>query len=198
MAEVESVLIRKAKNGDVHAFENLIEIHRKRVYNIALKMLHNQEDAYDITQEVFIRVFKSMKEFREEASFSTWIYRITKNACLDELRKRKNKATVSMDEDLETEDGTIKRQVEDCSPGPDALYESMELRDIVRTAIELLSDEHKFVIILRDLQGFSYEEIAKVLECPEGTVKSRINRARKALKEILQRRMELLDGDYVK
>jgi RNA polymerase sigma-70 factor (ECF subfamily) len=198
MAEVESVLIRKAKNGDVHAFENLIEIHRKRVYNIALKMLHNQEDAYDITQEVFIRVFKSMKEFREEASFSTWIYRITKNACLDELRKRKNKATVSLDEDLETEDGAIKRQVEDCSPGPDALYESMELRDIVRTAIELLSDEHKFVIILRDLQGFSYEEIAKVLECPEGTVKSRINRARKALKEILQRRMELLDGDYVK
>jgi RNA polymerase sigma-70 factor (ECF subfamily) len=161
-------------------------------------MLHNQEDAYDITQEVFIRVFKSMKEFREEASFSTWIYRITKNACLDELRKRKNKATVSLDEDLETEDGAIKRQVEDCSPGPDALYESMELRDIVRTAIELLSDEHKFVIILRDLQGFSYEEIAKVLECPEGTVKSRINRARKALKEILQRRMELLDGDYVK
>ena len=198
MAEVESVLIRKAKNGDIHAFENLIENHRKRVYNIAFKMLHNQEDAYDITQEVFIRVFKSMKEFREEASFSTWIYRITKNACLDELRKRKNKATVSMDEDLETEDGTIKRQVEDCSPGPDALYESMELRDIVRTAIELLSDEHKFVIILRDLQGFSYEEIAKVLECPEGTVKSRINRARKALKEILQRRMELLDGDYVK
>lgn len=198
MAEVESVLIRKAKNGDIHAFENLIENHRKRVYNIAFKMLHNQEDAYDITQEVFIRVFKSMKGFREEASFSTWIYRITKNACLDELRKRKNKATVSMDEDLETEDGTIKRQVEDCSPGPDALYESMELRDIVRTAIELLSDEHKFVIILRDLQGFSYEEIAKVLECPEGTVKSRINRARKALKEILQRRMELLDGDYVK
>lgn len=198
MAEVESVLIRKAKNGDVHAFENLIEIHRKRVYNIALKMLHNQEDAYDITQEVFIRVFKSMKEFREEASFSTWIYRITKNACLDELRKRKNKATVSLDEDLETEDGAIKRQVEDCSPGPDALYESMELRDIVRTAIGHLSDEHKFVIILRDLQGFSYEEIAKVLECPEGTVKSRINRARKALKEILQRRMELLDGDYVK
>jgi RNA polymerase sigma-70 factor (ECF subfamily) len=74
----------------------------------------------------------------------------------------------------------------------------MELRDIVRTAIGHLSDEHKFVIILRDLQGFSYEEIAKVLECPEGTVKSRINRARKALKEILQRRMELLDGDYVK
>jgi RNA polymerase sigma-70 factor (ECF subfamily) len=198
MAEVESVLIRKAKNGDIHAFENLIENHRKRVYNIAFKMLHNQEDAYDITQEVFIRVFKSMKEFREEASFSTWIYRITKNACLDELRKRKNKATVSMDEDLETEDGTIKRQVEDCSPGPDALYESMELRDIVRTAIGHLSDEHKFVIILRDLRGFSYEEIAKVLECPEGTVKSRINRARKALKEILQRRMELLDGDYVK
>ena len=105
MAEVESVLIRKAKNGDIHAFENLIENHRKRVYNIAFKMLHNQEDAYDITQEVFIRVFKSMKEFREEASFSTWIYRITKNACLDELRKRKNKATVSLDEDLETEDG---------------------------------------------------------------------------------------------
>ena len=100
------------------------------------------------------------------------IYRITKNTCLDELG-RKNKATVSMDEDLETEDGTITRQVEDCSPGPDALYESMELRDIVRTAIGHLSDEHKFVIILRDLQGFSYEEIAKVLECPEGTVKSR-------------------------
>ena len=90
MAEVESVLIRKAKNGDVHAFENLIEIHRKRVYNIALKMLHNQEDAYDITQEVFIRVFKSMKEFREEASFPHG-FPITKNACLDELRKRKTR-----------------------------------------------------------------------------------------------------------
>lgn len=198
MGEVDSGLVRKAKQGDIQAFEKLINKHQKRVYNIALRMLQNPEDAYDISQEVFIRVFKSMKEFREEASFSTWIYRIAKNACLDELRKRKKRNIVSLDENMEFEEGTVKRQIEDEAPGPDILYESKELKDIVKLALRHLSNDHRLVIVLRDLQGFSYDEIAKILDCPEGTVKSRINRARKALKDILESKMELLSDDYVK
>jgi RNA polymerase sigma-70 factor, ECF subfamily len=198
MSENEKYLLHQSKNGDMAAFGQLIEGYQKKVFNIALRMLGNPDDASEVAQEVFIRVYKSVKNFKEESSFSTWIYRITTNTCLDELRKRKNKEHISLDEDIHHEDGDMKRQVEDSRPTPDIIAEKNELRKIVKLAINSLSEDHRIVIILRDIQDLSYEEIAKIVKCPEGTVKSRINRARSELKEILKRKRELFTEEFVK
>lgn len=198
MSDTEIFLLRKAKNGDVEAFEKLIEGCQKRVFNIALRMLGNPDDASEMSQEVFIKIFRSLDGFKENSSFYTWVYRITTNICLDELRKRKNSQVISLDETISIKDNELKPQVEDKSPTPDIEAEKKELRRVVNSAIKSLPEEHKIVVVLRDIQGFSYEEIAKILNCPEGTVKSRINRARQSLKEILKCKKELFELSYVK
>ncbi|AUS98714.1 RNA polymerase subunit sigma-24 [Clostridium thermosuccinogenes] len=198
MSDREKDLLKKARNGDIEAFEQLIEDYQKRVFNIALRMIGNYDDANELAQEVFIRIFKSIKDFKEESSLSTWIYRITTNVCLDEIRKRKNKNVVSLDEEVKLEEGDLQRQVEDTRPTPDVIAEKNEVRKLVKDAIMSLPEEQRTVIILRDIQGFSYEEIAKIMKCPEGTVKSRINRSRQILRDRLKPKMELLKGDYVK
>jgi len=198
MSEKEIMLLEKSRKGDVEAFERLIEVYQKRVFNIALRMIGNYDDASDLAQEVFIRVYKAINNFKEQSSFSTWIYRITTNVCLDELRKRKNKKIVSLDEYIKYDDSEMKRQIESDEPSPEVLTERIEVQKIVSNAINMLSGEHRTAIVLRDIQGFSYEEIAGILKCPEGTVKSRINRARQALKEILIKHKELLNEGYVK
>lgn len=193
----EAVLINKAKKGDITAFEALIEDHQKRVYNIALRILNNSEDAYDAAQEVFIKVYKSIASFKGDSSFSTWIYRITKNVCLDEIRKRKKNKAISIDEEYENEEGSMQKQIYDDSPGPEEITERKIDKEQIYKAIELLSEQQKIVLVLRDIQGFSYEEIGKIIDCPEGTVKSRINRARKSLVELLRSKTELLDSKFV-
>lgn len=197
MIDHEKLLLQKARQGDVEAFEKLIEAYQKKVFNIALRMLGNYDDAGDITQEVFIKAFRAIKDFREQAMFSTWIYKIATNSCLDELRKRKNKVLVSIDEDLKLDEGDLKKQIEDDKPTPDIEVERNEVKKIVNDAINELSEEHRIVIVLRDIQGFSYEEIAEITKSPPGTVKSRINRARRALKEKLKPHMELLNAQFV-
>jgi len=195
----EKDLIEKAQKMDVQAFEQLVEKYQKKVFNIAFSMLNNMDDASDISQEVFIKAFKSIKHFKQNSSFSTWLYRITVNTCLDELRKRKNKSNVfSIDQVIHLESGEVTRQLEDDRPTPDSMVENNELRALVRDSISQLSDELKEVIILRDINGLSYDDIADMLDCPLGTVKSRINRARNALKEILKRKIELWKKDFVK
>lgn len=198
MVENEKNLLEKAKNRDIEAFEVLIEGCRKKVYNISLRFLGNQEDAMDISQEVFIKIFRSLESFKGNSSFDTWVYRMTVNLCLDELRKRKNKNVISIDESFPSEDGDFKKQFDDKSPGPDVLAERKETKRIIEDAVNSLNEEHRTAIILRDIQGFSYEEVARLINCPEGTVKSRINRARQALRNILFGKKELLEGKYVK
>lgn len=198
MSDMEKSLLERAKSGDIAAFEQLIESYQKKIFNIALRMLGNYDDAGDLTQEVLIRIYRSIKSFKEQSSFSTWIYRITTNVCLDELRKRKNRKVISLDEEIKLDDGDMKRQIESDEPTPEETAEAEDLRKIVNDAIERLNEEHRIVIVLRDIQGLSYEEIAEVLKCPEGTVKSRINRARQALKNILASKRELLLEGYVK
>jgi RNA polymerase sigma-70 factor, ECF subfamily len=198
MSDSEKNLLERAKAGDISAFEQLIEGYQRKIFNIALRMLGNYEDAGDLSQEVLIRIFKSIKSFKEESSFSTWIYRITTNVCLDEIRKRKNKRTISLDEEIRLDEGEMKRQIESDEPTPEDMAEKEDLKKLVNDAIAMLSDEHRIAIVLRDMQGLSYEEIAEALNVPEGTVKSRINRARQALKNILSSRRELLFEEYVK
>lgn len=198
MADGEKDLLHRAQKGDLTAFEQLISGYQKKVFNIALKMLGNHEDASEAAQEALIKVFRSISGFKEESSISTWIYRIATNTCLDELRKRKNNRVVYLDEEIKLDDNEVTRQIEDDRPTPDILAEQKEIRGIVQKAVSMLSEDYRTVIVLRDIQGFSYQEIASITRCPEGTVKSRINRARQELKRILERKKELPFEDYVK
>ncbi|MGI6669596.1 MAG: RNA polymerase sigma factor [Acetivibrionales bacterium] len=197
MSQHEKLLISKSKAGDVEAFEELIEAYQKKIFNYAYRIIGNYDDAADLAQEALIRIFKSIGGFKEQSSFSTWIYRITTNVCLDEIRRRKNKKEYSLDEEVQVDDGHLKRQVVNEDPGPDEVFEREELRSLVKNAIDKLPEEQRIVITLRDIQGLSYGEIAQVLDCPDGTVKSRISRARQALKKVLSSKLELLNEDYV-
>jgi len=187
MDDLEKYLINRAKNGDIDSFEKLIGSHQKRVYNIAFKMLGNKEDASEMAQETFIKIFKSIKNFKEESTFSTWIYRITVNVCLDFIRKRKKNINVSYDNTIKLDDSEVHFQAKDNSQRPDMIYENRELKRELDKAIEKLPPDQRIVVILKDIQGFSYIDIANFVKCPEGTVKSRLNRGRLALKEMLKR-----------
>lgn len=182
----EILLIEKAKNGDIEAFESLIRQSEKIVYNIAYRMLNNSEDVKDISQEVFIKVYKNLKNFDEKSAFSTWIYRIAVNTCIDEIRKRKGKQTISIEEELQQEDGAIKKQIPVQAETPEEDYIKKEQKEELLSAVEELSQTHKTVLTLRDLEGFSYAEIAEITETSVGTVKSRLSRAREQLKNILE------------
>lgn len=198
MSSNEQLLLERSKAGDIAAFEKLIEVYQKKIFNLAYRMVGNHDDAADLAQEALIRIFKSIANFKEQSSFSTWVYRITTNVCLDEIRKKKNRRVLSLDEEIHVEDGEMQRQIMSDDPLPDEVVEREELRSIVNGAIGSLPEEQRLVISLRDIQGLSYDEIAEVLDCPTGTVKSRINRARQALKNVLMTKRELLNEEYVK
>lgn len=177
-------LIKRSKKGDIDAFEELVCRYERKVYTVAYRLINNHEDANDLAQETFIKAFKAINSFREEAAFSTWIYRITINVCKDELRKRQRQQTTSIDEEVWLEEGSIAQQVVDeHDTGPEERYIQKETREYLIKLIAQLSPDFRMAVILRDIQGLSYEEIAEALECSLGTVKSRINRARKALKD---------------
>lgn len=177
------MLIKKAQQGDSNAFGELIMAYEKFVFNVACKMFSNQEDAADIAQEALIKAYKNIDKFDFNSSFSTWLYRITTNTCIDEMRKRKGKETYSIDE--EDEESGLSIQIKDTSPDASETVIQQETVSEVRRAIDKLSDEHKTVIILRDFQDLSYEEVAETLGINVGTVKSRLARARKNLKDII-------------
>ncbi|WP_066504342.1 RNA polymerase sigma factor [Abyssisolibacter fermentans] len=183
MVNNEEKLIKKCQKGDIDAFETLISSYEKIAYNIALKMLKNREDAMDISQEAFIKVFKSIDKFNFKSSFSTWLYRIVVNTCIDHLKKKKK--VYSIDSTVETQNGEIHTEIPDTTNNPEQLMEKKLTKELVHRSINELSETHKVVIVLRDIQGFSYEEISQIIGCSQGTVKSRISRARSALKKII-------------
>ncbi len=179
----EKEWIRRAKHGDMDAFEKLILQHEKIVYNLAFRMMYHSEDAKDISQEVFLKAYRNIGNFDERASFSTWLYRITYNTCIDEMRRQKGKQNYSIEDEFENEDGVMQRQVADSGDTPEEAILKKEQRAEILQALDTLSEEHKMAIILRDVKGLSYEEIAEILQISLGTVKSRISRARNQCKQ---------------
>lgn len=181
----EKELIALCQQGDVNAFERLIAGYQKKVINAAYGMMGNPEDAYDIAQEVFLKVFQNIGKFHGQSSFSTWLYRVTSNVCLDELRRRKRRISdaVSLSPDEESDFAEI--QIADKDAGPQEQAERSETRLAVQKAIDALPEDYRAVIVLRELQGLDYQQIADAMECSLGTVKSRISRARQMLKEKL-------------
>jgi len=178
----EKELIELLKKGDRDAFNVLIEQYQSKVINIAYGLLSDREDALDASQEVFVKIFRSIEGFKENSSLSTWIYRITANICKDYLRKRMRTAkTVSID-NTDDEDNEIYT-LPDTGDTPEQAAEKTEIRREISEAIKSMSDDYKKVIILCDIEGLSYDDAAKILKCPTGTVKSRLNRARQNLRK---------------
>ena len=172
--------MRRVLEGDVNAFEDLVTEHEKGVYAIAQRMTGNAEDAADMTQETFIKAYNSLSSFRGDSKFSVWLYRIATNVCLDFLRSRSRKPTVSLS--VEDDDGEeTQMDIADESQSPEQLLERGLTRDAVRRGLKSLSPEYRQILLLREIQGLSYEEIAEALALEVGTVKSRIFRARKRL-----------------
>lgn len=196
MNSTEKKLVELSIGGDIEAFETLIQSHQKKVYNIALRMTKNPEDAQELAQDAFVRAFTSIGKFRGDSSFSTWLYRITINVCTDFLRKRNKAILISMEQGAASSEYEQAIQIAEESPGPDELVEKSQLKHMVKDAMDSLSDEHRQVLILRDMMDMSYKEIANTLNVNEGTIKSRINRARNGLKKIITQRSELFQ-DYV-
>lgn len=185
MNEYEEKLIKMAVKGDVNAFEKIVYTYEKKIYNIAYNMFTNEQDAYDATQEVFIKLYRNIHSFKFDSSFATWLHRIAVNTCIDEYRKKKKhiyQTAYSLDEPIENEDSAVVREIKDQSKTPEDKIIQNETIEDVRKAISQLKEEYKSIIILRDLNGYSYEEIAKILDCSLGTIKSRLSRARNALK----------------
>jgi RNA polymerase sigma-70 factor, ECF subfamily len=182
--EEENELVSRVQNGDKDAFEKLVLENQKKVYNLALRMVGNEEDAFDMSQEAFIKAYNSIALFRGDSKFSVWLYRLTTNVCLDFLRSEGRKSHNSLsyigDENEEKE-----LEIPDDRFSPETLAEKKELREAVNKGLKKLPKDYRAVLLLREIDGLSYDEIADALSLEVGTVKSRIFRARKRLCAIL-------------
>ena len=182
----EEDLVRRAQSGDLDAFEALVRAHEKTVYNLALRMTGQPEDAEDMAQEAFLKVWRALPDFRWECKFSVWLYRIVSNVCLDRLRRQSKRQTVSLS--VEDPDGEeSEREIPDEQLSPERLLERKLTREAVQRGLDTLPDEQRQILLLRELRGLSYEEIGEALALEPGTVKSRLFRARRKLADWLLR-----------
>ena len=189
----DELLLRRACKGDVQAFEELMQSHESRIYAIALRMMGNREDAQDCAQEAMVRIYRAMGSFKGQSALATWIYRITMNTCLDELRRRKARKITSLDSLVDTGWSPT-----DTGDTPEEHGLRVEKQNALNQAIQSLPDDMRAAIILRDVKGYSYDEIASILDANVGTIKSRISRGREKLREILSKQSELFGRTAVK
>ena len=165
------------------AFEQLMLAQQKQVYNLCLRMSGNPEDAFDLSQEAFLRAWRALAQYQFEAEFSTWLFRLTRNVCIDFLRKQKRQPTVSLETEQDGE--TLELPLPDSAPGPEELALHDEKRRVLAEAMQALPEEQREILILRVVNDLPYERIAEILDLQLGTVKSRLARARMQLKKIL-------------
>lgn len=191
MILTDEELVEDVKKGNIDAFEDIVKKYENKVYGIVFHMMKNQNEVEDLAQEVFLKVYKNLDRFKGDSSLYTWIYKITVNLCLDELKKRKN--IIYLDEKISVEDGEIDKELPSNERSQEELYEDKELKENLHRCINKLPDKQKMMIVLRDIKGFSYDEIAKITNNKIGTVKSQINRARLKLKELLDKEGTFLE-----
>lgn len=182
--EEEQKLIEKIKQGDGSAFEPLVLENQKQVYNLALRMVGNEEDAFDISQDAFMKAFNSIGKFRGESKFSVWLYRLTTNVCLDFLRAKKRKPYISLNQG-DGDDESYEISIPDDRFCPETTLEKHELQKSIHNGLQQLPEDYRSILLLREIDGLSYDEISDALKLEPGTVKSRLFRARKKLCSIL-------------
>ncbi len=187
----ETELIKLAAQGDQDAFAQLLELHQNKVYGLTLRLTGSPEDAMELTQETFFNAWRGLPNFHFESKFSTWLYRLATNATIDFLRREKRRKSLTVTSLSAEDDPQRLLDIPDRRFTPQDELERKEFQAAVRRGLEQLSDEHRQVLVLRELNGLSYAEIAQVLGIEEGTVKSRISRARLALRKVL-----LADGNF--
>jgi len=181
----ERSLIDRSRRGDVAAFDKLVRLYERSVYNTAYRLSGSYDDASDISQEAFVRAWNNLKSFRGESAFSTWLYRIVTNVFLDDRKRKRARPTRSLDEVMTLDENEVTRQFEDPAPSPQERVEGGERQQILARAIQTLPETQRVMVVLYHTQGLSYEEIADITRLPMGTVKSRLNRARLALRDRL-------------
>jgi RNA polymerase sigma-70 factor, ECF subfamily len=190
-AQVAALLVRRCISGDAAAWEEIVQRYHRRIYNICYRFAGSPDDAQDLTQEVFIKMYRTLNSYDvDRGAFMTWVTTMTRNLLVDHFRKTKQeRLTDSLDTtSSEHEDAMpLGEQIPDRGPAPDSNVQSRETGEVVHDALQKLSPELREAVILRDLQDMDYKEIATVLKVPEGTVKSRINRGRAELARLLQR-----------
>src|SRR5271154_6120783 len=183
----EMQLVRRAKRGDDSAFEDLVRRYDRNVFRIAQHITQNREDAEDVVQDAFLKAYSNLHQFQGQSKFYTWLVRIAVNEALMKLRRRRPERTVSLDEEVKTEEDSLPREVADWSPNPEQQYNQAELRDILTRTIQGLPASFRTVFVLRDVEGLSTEETAEALDLSIPAVKSRLLRARLQLRERLSR-----------
>lgn len=195
MADEELRLVAAAQRGDGESFNALVRLYEGRIYNLSYRMLGDAESAADASQEAFLSAYKNLRSFRG-GSFRSWIMRIATNACYDALRVRKRRPSISLDQELEVgEDDTTPLQIAAADAGPDDMVLRQELANAIQIGLGMLPEDQRLAVVLSDIQGMAYEEIAQITNSNLGTVKSRLSRGRSRLREVL-RAGELLPLRY--
>lgn len=188
----ERRLIRKLRERDERAFRELLEHYGDRVYNLTFRMLGDRQEAEDVAQEVFITVFKSIDSFRGDSKLSTWLYRVTANHCKNRIKylaRRYDRAKAEYDDGIDRDSAQGAYTAPTPARKPDERMEGMELELQLQSAIATLDEDHRLLVVLRDIEELSYDEICQITGLPEGTVKSRLHRARLALRKKLMKHM---------
>ncbi|PSH05116.1 MAG: RNA polymerase subunit sigma-24 [Acidobacteria bacterium] len=191
----ESNLVEAARAGDISAFESLVRRYDRNVFRIAQHITQNREDAEDVVQDAFLKAYQNLGQFQGQSKFYTWLVRITVNEALMRLRRRRPERTVSIDEDVQTEEDSMPREIADWSPNPEEIYTQSELKNILGKTIQGLPPSFRTVFVLRDVEGLSTEETASALDLTVPAVKSRLLRARLQLRDRLNKYFKRRDGD---
>jgi RNA polymerase sigma-70 factor (ECF subfamily) len=191
------LLVERARAGDVHAFETLVKQYDRQVFRIAQHITQNREDAQDVVQDAFLKAYEKLDQFQGNSKFYTWLVRIAVNEALMRLRKRRTGKMVSIDEDVQTEEGSVPRDLAEWRPNPEQEYNQAELAEILRKTINGLPPGFRVVFVLRDVEGLSTEETANALGLSVPAVKSRLLRARLQLRERLSRYFRKKNEDGV-
>ncbi|MGA9062952.1 MAG: sigma-70 family RNA polymerase sigma factor [Terracidiphilus sp.] len=180
-------LVERVRGGDISAYDTLVRKYERQIFRIAQHITQNREDAEDVMQDAFLKAYEKLDQFQGNSKFYTWLVRIAVNESLMRLRKRRTGKMVSIDEDLETDEGTVPRDLADWAPDPEQQFNQVELAEILRKTIQGLPQGFRVVFVLRDVDGLSTEETAETLGLSVPAVKSRLLRARLQLRERLTR-----------